>query len=93
MTRAQSVLGMLEKKDKLILPRYTYSYNHPRSKDDTDPVKVDNKPQYDKYKAGDNITFDAGAPGIGKVTYKITRIDNKGVWGIEISNTIRVPGE
>lgn len=32
----------------------------------------------------------AGAPGIGRVVHRITRMDDTGVYGVEIENTIRV---
>jgi hypothetical protein len=41
------------------------------------------------YVVGGTVTQHAGAPGIGSVTYEITRIDQTGVYGKEIENTIR----
>lgn len=52
--------------------------------------------EYDLYnttkahkKIGDILMHWAGAPGTGYVKYQITRIDDTGVYGIEIENTIR----
>jgi hypothetical protein len=42
---------------------------------------------------GDKIVFHAGAPGIGKAIYQITRIDDRGIWAKKLSSDIRVPGE
>jgi hypothetical protein len=32
----------------------------------------------------------AGAPGVGHHTWEVTRVDEKGIWGRTIENTIRV---
>ena len=92
MTKAQKVLEALKgSNNKLVWPKYTYSFNKEAGSDGKTAVKVDNSAQYSKYKVGDNIAFHAGAPGIGKVVYKITKINDDGVWGIETENTISVP--
>ena len=41
-------------------------------------------------KVGDKLVHYAGAPGSGKQVLEITRMDDTGVYGKEISNTIRV---
>lgn len=41
-------------------------------------------------KVGDNLFCQAGAPGVGHVIYKITRIDENWVHGFVIENTVRV---
>lgn len=40
-------------------------------------------------KVGDVITIHAGAPGCGYVKYRITSIDDEGVCGIVIEDTVR----
>lgn len=40
-------------------------------------------------KVGDEVTHHAGAPGTGYVTWRITRIDDTGVWGFQVENTVR----
>lgn len=52
-----------------------------------DPKDWKHRPELKK--PGDTITVFAGAPGIGKWTYRITRTDEAGHWGIEIENTVR----
>lgn len=77
-----------------IYPPTVWSSNWP----DGDPRhgKVTREVPYDCYlhavecrKVGDRLTAYAGAPGTGHVTHVITRIDEKGVWGIEVENTMR----
>ena len=41
-------------------------------------------------KVGDILVCHAGAPGIGCVIYRITRIDDEFVYGFEVQNTIRI---
>jgi hypothetical protein len=41
------------------------------------------------YLPGKEISCSVSAPGIGKVTYKITRIDHSGMWGYVVKNDIR----
>ena len=38
---------------------------------------------------GEKITHYAGAPGIGRIVYRITREDADGWWGYVIEDTIR----
>lgn len=42
-----------------------------------------------RHKVGDVITHEVAAPGIGRVQYRVTRIDSSGVWAAEVSNTSR----
>lgn len=41
-------------------------------------------------KVGENYQISVGAPGIGYIKYKITKIDKKGMWGVIIENTVRI---
>lgn len=43
---------------------------------------------WEMYKPGDVAVFEAGAPGIGQVKYKITRKDDNGLYGVLLSDTI-----
>ena len=46
----------------------------------------------EEYEVGDQVVCDAGAPGIGRVIYKVTRLEDDGkLFAIELENTIRVP--
>ena len=51
--------------------------------------KIDCSGDIDRYKPGDHCVIWAGAPGIGRVVYRVTRLDEKGLWGVEVENTIR----
>lgn len=41
------------------------------------------------YHVGDKVRHTVSAPGIGFVEYLITRMDEKGIWGVVIANTVR----
>ena len=43
-----------------------------------------------RYTVGERIVHEAGAPGIGRTIYIITRIDGDGVWGLVEEDTVRV---
>lgn len=72
----------------LIFPRYSWSFNGPDGLLDV-PFKADNSEFITPYKLGDSFVCDAGAPGMGRVVYYVTKIDEDGIWGYEIENTIR----
>lgn len=42
------------------------------------------------YEVGDHIIIDAGAPGYGSVTYKVTEVNELGVFGNVINNNIQI---
>ena len=48
--------------------------------------------KYLNYKPGDHYSIDAGAPGIGKSVYLITRIENETIYGVYLPNesTVRI---
>jgi len=41
------------------------------------------------YSVGDTVTSSAAAPGYGKISHRITRMDDTGVYGVETENTIQ----
>jgi NADPH-dependent curcumin reductase CurA len=43
-----------------------------------------------KKKVGDTVVVFAGAPGIGRIVYRVTRIDADGVFGFVVENSIEV---
>lgn len=45
---------------------------------------------YKKYKVGSKFVVFAGAPGIGKTVYTITRIDDSGMFGERESSNVRI---
>ncbi len=53
-------------------------------------IPTDNSDEVSKHMIGDDYTQWMAAPGTGKITYRITRIDGQGVWGIETNNTARI---
>lgn len=80
------------KKAKLIFSRVSYSFNNedPFGPALIEPREVDCSDEIAAYSVGgDYVTF-AGAPGTGKVVYRITKIDAHGIWGVEVSNTVRL---
>lgn len=79
----------------LVYPPKVWSYNWP----DGDPRhgKVGRYKPYDCYEKavaenapGDILVAYAAAPGTGHVKHRITRIDETGVYGVEIENTMRI---
>jgi len=49
---------------------------------------------YEEYKnkpIGTRTYASAGAPGIGHIIHEITRIDEKGIYGIVIEDTMQIP--
>jgi hypothetical protein len=52
------------------------------------PRRVPN-PYYRPLAPGALITQDVAAPGIGRATYRITRVDAAGAWGICVASTVR----
>lgn len=72
-------------KEELILHRKVLSYNEDNGSDGITPKEVDQTDWIDKYEVGGEFVVSAGAPGIGVRVYKVTRKDEKGLWGkIEI---------
>lgn len=52
---------------------------------------MDKDPEYfKKYKVGGKMVVFAGAPGIGKTVYTITRIDDSGMFGKRESSNVRI---
>lgn len=94
-------------KESLVVAQKTWSYNHESDQDLPEPYnnhpicgkKQGDEPPCEKdfsgeiaiLKLGSRRTHHAGAPGVGHVTYAITRIDEEGAWGIEIENTMEIP--
>jgi len=74
---------MARKRAKLILSAYEWTY----------PANAE-KPAREKrdlpdWKVGNRITESSAAPGIGSITWEVTRIDERGIWGIVVENSIR----
>lgn len=44
---------------------------------------------YRNYAVGDIVTHFVAAPGTGRVVYRVTRIDDKGAWGVVVEDTVR----
>jgi hypothetical protein len=74
--------------EHLVLPRIVYSYNLPES-DGTVAVPVDQSLWLSQYVVGGTFHVEAGGPGCGSITYRITRIDAEGLWGVVARNTMR----
>lgn len=68
-------------KEKLIIPRKVRNHNG---------ELVDNRWFKGTEKVGDIKVSWAAAPGYGKWEEKITRIDKDGIWGVELTNSVRV---
>lgn len=43
-----------------------------------------------RYEVGQTVRYDYAAPGSGYVEYRVTRVDDEGVWGIELTNTLHI---
>ncbi len=77
-----------------IYPPRVFSYNW--SSGDPRHGKVGREIEYSIYQdamknrsVGDVIRHHAAAPGVGHVDYRLIRLDETGVYGEEIENTIR----
>jgi len=46
-------------------------------------------PDYQHRQVGDLVVHSVAAPGTGLVTYRITRLDNEGAWGVVVNNSVR----
>jgi hypothetical protein len=68
---------------ELVLPRKILSYK------DDQPFEIDNSDEISKYQIGDQLILYAGAPGIGQWQYKITKIDEKGLWAELLDCNVR----
>lgn len=75
-------------KVKLIEPRFSYGYDYV-SNPDGEPTTFDNSKHIDHYQFGDKITHWASAPGIGKWVYEVIQVDQEGIWGILLEDTVR----
>lgn len=78
------VKALVESFSILIQPRITYSFD-----DNENSIPEDNSEILSTIKVGQTLTYTAAAPGTGKVTYRVTRIDEKGAHGFRVKNTIR----
>ena len=72
---------------KLIFPRHVYTFR-PAGSDNR--VEVDRSDEVALYAVGDTLTAWAGAPGVGRIVYRVTKVDDAGLWGVVVENTIRV---
>ena len=85
--------------EKLIYPPTVWSYNHLDENGQALPGhgEICREIPYDCYldavknrKVGDTIAAFAGGPGVGRIVHKITPIDETGVYGVCIENTMRI---
>jgi hypothetical protein len=75
------------KTETLILHRHAFTYE-PAGSDNR--VALDRSHQIDRHHVGETFTTYVGAPGTGCIVYRITRIDRHGMWGIVLSDTVRI---
>jgi len=82
----QSIINSLKvSKEVQIYPKYVWADNAEGKK------LYSLYTEYSKKPIGTRTYAEAGAPGIGHVIHEITRIDENGIYGILIENTMRVP--
>jgi hypothetical protein len=79
---------VLASKDEILIHRTSISFNESGHKGE--PTEIDNSKEIDKHKQGDMFTVWMGAPGTGSITYKITKKNKQGLWGIKIKDTSRI---
>ncbi len=74
-------MGNGKEKEELIYPREIW----------VEGRKIDGAKYYDidKLLVEQEVTHFVAAPGTGYIKYVITRIDEQGVWGKEVANTVR----
>jgi hypothetical protein len=70
-----------------IVSRTIYAYASPGA---LEAEEIDNSAECDSHEIGQRVTHFAAAPGIGMITYEVALIDDKGVWGRVLKNTIRI---
>jgi hypothetical protein len=75
------------KNERLMLPRFGYSYNAEDGSDGKTPVRVETG--LPDVKPGDTMRQPVAAPGIGTIVWRVTRIDKRGAWGVISENTAR----
>jgi len=72
--------------EKLIYPR---KYFRSVSLGSSEFEEQDSSDEIEKYKTGDEMTFEIAAPGTGRRVYRITHIDVQGIWGNLIEDSSR----
>jgi len=92
----------MKKKEQLIAPLFVYSFNHETDshfcgkKQGEEPPCKELYFLYDELKAldvGGEYVQSGGwssPPAVGERRYRITRIDDEGVWGICTLDTVRI---
>lgn len=73
-------------KEKIIIDRKVWQFHS----DNNEPTEVDQTEWIERYKNQEFFVVHAGAPGIGRTVYKITKETEEGLWGIQVENTVRV---
>jgi hypothetical protein len=71
---------------ELIYSRHCYSFDAEGATPE-EPAWVDNSKEISKYKVGQFFVTWVAAPGYGKISYIITRIDDQGIWGVVHEDT------
>jgi hypothetical protein len=79
---ALTAFGALDRLERLVDARQHYVH------DGDGGAFVDNR-HFAGHDVGDIITHDVAAPGTGRVVYRITRVDDRGAWGVVVSSTVR----
>lgn len=51
---------------------------------------TDNSKEIDSYPKGGTYTVHVSAPGTGRVVYVVTDVDEDGLWGVQIENSVRM---
>jgi len=70
----------------LVDSRQHYTFNDP----DFPEGHLVRNAHYQHLLPGDICKHSVAAPGYGHVTYRITRTDEQGAWGVVIENTVRI---
>ena len=70
----------------LLFARFSYAHVGP-GRDDFE--RIDNSSDIAQHAVGEITCITAGAPGVGRWTYRIAGINAMGVWAEEISCTVR----
>lgn len=71
---------------ELLFARFSYAHVGP-GRDDFE--RIDNSGEIARYAIGETECITAGAPGVGRWTYRIVGINALGVWAEELSCTAR----
>lgn len=71
--------------ERLLISRHGYRFEGGADS----PTRFDCSEKIARHPVGDHYVVWAGAPGVGRTVYLVTRVDEGGAWGVVLSDTVR----